>query len=137
MISKLTSILLTVVLTFKTALSINITFLVDMKNEVVSSNGVHLAGNFQSQAGYPDNWNPATTTMLDADGDDIYTITLDIPQGYWEFKYVNGNNWDGAEDALGDCTVGEYNNRVLYVGQESLVLKTVVFGECPEALESN
>jgi len=137
MIFRRISTLLTIVLTFKAALSVNITFSVDMKNEVVSSDGVHLAGSFQSQAGYPDNWNPATTKMLDADGDDIYTITLDIPQGYWEFKYVNGNNWDGAEDALGDCTVGQYNNRVLNVGNESLMLKTVVFGECPEALESN
>src|SRR6056300_1803798 len=136
MIFRRISTLLNIVLTFKAALSVNITFSVDMKNEVVSSDGVHLAGSFQSQAGYPDNWNPATTKMLDADGDDIYTITLDIPQGYWEFKYVNGNSWDGAEDALGDCTVGQYNNRVLNVGNESLMLKTVVFGECPEALES-
>ncbi|MFM9005799.1 MAG: hypothetical protein ACKOSR_09905, partial [Flavobacteriales bacterium] len=44
---------------------INVTFKVNMVNETVSPNGVHLAGSIQG-------WNPSTTEMSDLDGDGIY-----------------------------------------------------------------
>ena len=32
--------------------------------------------------------------MFDLDGDGIYTVSVDLNQGwYYEYKYLNGNNW--------------------------------------------
>ena len=36
---------------------VNVNFMVDMSNETVSSNGIHLAGAFQG-------WDPSSTEML-------------------------------------------------------------------------
>jgi len=38
-----------------------ITFKVDMTNEVISAQGVHIAGDFQSIAGLGGNWSPSST----------------------------------------------------------------------------
>jgi len=117
--------------------SYNITFRVDMNNEVLSTNGIHIGGNFQSEAGFPSNWDPSTTQMLDNDGDNIFEITLDIPAGYWEFKYINGNVWPAAENAQGSCTVGGTNNRFLTVSNSDSILEIVVFNKCPQNSNSS
>ena len=67
----------------------DVTFKVDMKQETVSSAGVFIAGDFQQEAGFAQDWNPATTQLRDDNADGIYEITLSIPAGYWEFKYIN------------------------------------------------
>ena len=53
-----------------------ITFQVDLNNEVISPHGVHIAGDFQSVAGLGGNWSPSSTEMMDNNGDGIYSITL-------------------------------------------------------------
>lgn len=113
------------------AKAIRVTFSVDMSNQAVSASGVHLAGNFQKEAGFTDDWDPSTTVMLDTDGDEIYKVTLDIPSGYWEFKYVNGNTWPEAENAQGSCTVGGTNNRFMTIGNSDTILDIVEFDKCP------
>ena len=67
-----------------------VTFNVNMQGLDVSPNGIHVAGNFQSEAGFPSDWDPSSTEMFDIGGD-IYSVTLFLPQGVYEFKYVNGN----------------------------------------------
>ena len=109
----------------------SVTFQVDMKQESVSPQGVHIAGNFQSEAGFGADWNPASTAMSDSDGDGIYSAILDIPSGIWEFKYVNGSTWTGAENAPAICTVGANFNRTVQVPTQNLVVPTVVFNQCP------
>lgn len=109
----------------------SVTLQVDMKQESVSPQGVHIAGNFQSEAGFGADWNPASTEMSDSDGDGIYSATLDIPSGIWEFKFVNGNTWSGAENAPATCTVGATFNRTVQVPTQNLVVPTVVFNQCP------
>ncbi len=90
---------------------VNITFAVDMQYQVVSPNGVHIAGSFQG-------WDPGATEMFDNDMDGIYTITIVLFSGaYHEYKFVNGNVW-------GD---DEWNNRNLTVPEEDTVLPAVLF----------
>ncbi|MFM7309734.1 MAG: hypothetical protein ACKOZY_03945, partial [Flavobacteriales bacterium] len=48
--------------------SITVTFLVNMANESVSVNGVHIAGSMQG-------WNPAAGSMTDSNSDGIYEIS--------------------------------------------------------------
>jgi hypothetical protein len=68
------------IISFSTfAQTVEVTFQVDMNNETVSSNGVHIAGNFQSVAGLGPNWTPGSIPLSDADGDYVYSITVEVP----------------------------------------------------------
>lgn len=39
--------------------------------------------------------------MLDTDGDGIYTITLNLPAGPYEYKFFWGDNWDHGDPVAG------------------------------------
>ncbi|GIS04551.1 MAG: hypothetical protein CM15mP107_1710 [Bacteroidota bacterium] len=70
---------------------VNVNFMVDMSNETVSQNGVHLAGSFQG-------WDPSSTEMLDDDGDGVYEVSLDLNIGTYQYKFVNGSDWSGSNN---------------------------------------
>jgi alpha-amylase len=63
-----------------------------MSQQVVSPNGIHVTGDFQDEAGYPSDWDPATTPMMQEPADtNIYSVVLDLPAfTKYEFKFVNG-----------------------------------------------
>ncbi len=70
-----------------------VTFTVDMAKQVVSPNGVHLAGNLQAAAGFPKDWDPASTLLTKVGATSKYAVTLDVPDGDYAYKFVNGNDW--------------------------------------------
>jgi len=105
---------------------VDITFSVDLANEVVSPDGVHLAGSFQE-------WNPATLEMTNV-FDDVYEVVVTLEAGtYIEFKYINGNTFDGAETVPEECGVedgfGGYS-RYLTVPDVNTILPLVCFSSC-------
>jgi arabinogalactan oligomer / maltooligosaccharide transport system substrate-binding protein len=67
---------------------------------------VTLVGSLQSEAGCPEDWNPAceTTFMTDEDGDGVWTFVATLPAGDYEFKVAINGDWaenygaDGAAD---------------------------------------
>jgi len=66
---------------------INVTFAVDMSNEVVSAEGVFLKGDFQ----WP-KFTDAQLPMTDADGDGIYmSAPIQVYPGMIQYKFVNGD----------------------------------------------
>ena len=78
-----------------------VTFQVDMNNETVSADGVHIAGGFQG-------WSPDATMMSDDDMDGVYEVTVDLPaDSTYEFKFINGMAWDFVEDVPPTCQVEE------------------------------
>jgi len=104
----------------------NVTFRIDLSQETVSTNGVHLAGSMQS-------WDPATTLMTDI-GNNVFEITIQLIAGeYHEFKYVNGNAWGSDESVPANCGidngVGGYN-RFVTVPIVDTILPTICFGSC-------
>ncbi len=100
----------------------DITFNVDMSNQIVSPLGIHLAGSFQG-------WNTATTEMTDM-GNMLYSITLPLGEGVLhEYKFVNGNDWLFAENVPGECANFD-GNREFYGPSANTTLPTVCFGEC-------
>lgn len=102
-------------------IDIEVTFRVDMTNEIVSPDGVHIAGGFQG-------WDPGATLMTDA-GDNIFTYTTILPSGtYQEYKFVNGTTWEQSENLPPECS--NSNNRYLTVPQSNTVLPAVCYGEC-------
>jgi len=75
-----------------------VTFRVDMTNEVVSPNGVHVAGSFQQ----PSTWSPgdANYKLEDLDEDNIYELTVAVQPGTIQYKFVNGNSWDDPNESV-------------------------------------
>ncbi|GAB4312162.1 MAG: hypothetical protein Kow00127_02580 [Bacteroidales bacterium] len=105
---------------------IEVTFRVDMSEQVVSPEGVHLAGDFQG-------WDPAASTMLPV-GDSIYELTVMLNENsVHQYKFINGNTWDGEETVPPECGidngVGGYN-RYIELAQSDTVLTTVCFSSC-------
>ena len=108
----------------------SVTFRVDMTSqEVISQNGVHVAGSFQG-------WQPGTHPLYDDDGDGIWEATFGLTPGEYEFKFINGNAWGGGgvgnvdnEYVLGECAASDSDNRVLTVGDEAQVYH-VCYNEC-------
>ncbi|MBX7052057.1 MAG: T9SS type A sorting domain-containing protein [Flavobacteriales bacterium] len=101
-----------------------VTFQVDMSQMVISPQGVHLAGDFQA-------WDPAATLMTDIGGG-VYSITLDLPPGVYEYKFINGDTWGtdeivpiacGIDDGMGNI------NRFVTISAD-VVLPAVCFGQC-------
>lgn len=100
---------------------VEVTFRVDMSNETVSPDGVHIAGGFQG-------WDPGATLMI-AQGNNIYSYTTTLFSGtYQEYKFINGNNWGMDEAVPEPCGVN--NNRWIVVPQADTLLDVVCFGEC-------
>ncbi len=105
-------------------------FAVDMSNEVLSPNGIHVTGDFQTVAGFPGgDWASNTTTLTQEGSTAIYSIVVDIPAfTKYEYKFVNGDQFYEAEFVPAESRVG-YNfndNRWLYV--DSLADDTTFIG---------
>jgi hypothetical protein len=68
-------------------------FSVNMQGLTVDTGGIHITGDFQSEAGYtPGDWDPGSTEMFQEVSDtNIYSLVVDIPAfTKYEYKFVNG-----------------------------------------------
>jgi hypothetical protein len=97
-----------------------------MSKQSVSPNGVHLAGTFQG-------WDPGATPLT-VGSDEVFEVTLTLSEGdIHEYKFINGNTWDGEEIVPEECGVdngtGGYN-RFFMVPDEGMVISEVCFGSC-------
>lgn len=113
-----------------------VTFQVDMSNETVSNDGVSVAGNFQAADGASADWTPGETKLTDPDQDGIYTYTADIPDGTYQYKFLNGNAWGTDEGVPGSCAVS--GNREVVVSGD-MTIPVVCFGlciACPTAVDT-
>ena len=101
--------------------TVDVTFQVDMSEQVVDPAGVHLAGSFQG-------WDPAATPMTDQGGG-VYAVTLTVDQNTtYEFKYINGNAFGQDESVPAACQ--QNNNRFFTSGTTAETLGLVCFGSC-------
>ncbi len=99
---------------------VDVTFTVDMNNEMVSGDGVRMAGSFN---GWSD------TLMVD-NGDGTWSLTLTMyPASTIEYKFKNGP--DGWENFDGACLVsGSGSNRHYTAGDDDASLDAVCFNSC-------
>ncbi len=108
------------------AQTVNVTFEVNMANEVVAESGVYLAGGV-------DFGNPGDHPMLDDDGDGVFVITMPVAVGYTgNYTFTNGNcgDWSCKEYIGGqDCADGPWDDRLLSDIQEDTTISTC-FSEC-------
>ncbi|GAB5492048.1 MAG: maltose/maltodextrin ABC transporter substrate-binding protein MalE [Phototrophicaceae bacterium] len=84
---------------------------------------VGLAGSLQAAAGCAGDWDPAceVTFMNDDDGDGIYTLTLTLPAGEYEYKVAMNGGWDENYGADG---VASGDNIPLVLEEETEVTFT-------------
>src|SRR6185436_798578 len=79
-------------------------------------------------AGYPQ-WSPSGISLTDANNDGVYEVSLNLAEGaYYEFKYINGNDWPYSENVPGGCNTS--GNRSVTVGTTNLSLPARCFGSC-------
>lgn len=111
---------------------INVTFQVDMAERAVLgsvADTVSVAGSFQAAAGFPADWTPGTAIAVDTTlGDSIHTLTVSLPAGAYQYKFVNGGDWESVPPA---CETN--GNRGLdltgFAGTDTL-LPLVCFAKC-------
>lgn len=103
-----------------------VTLQVDMSNETVAAEGVHVAGSFQG-------WDPVATVMSDDDMDNVYEVTLDMEPGVHEFKFINGMSWDFVEDVPSACQVEVNGNDNRFLNIDSMDTESMMhacFASC-------
>jgi hypothetical protein len=100
----------------------SVTFQVDMGSATINSNGVHVAGSFQS-------WSPSTTSMTQVGTSSIYSTTVTVNAGQLEYKFLNGNAWGDDESVPAPIQVGTNgnSNRWAVISQDT-TLPAVMFG---------
>lgn len=115
---------------------INVTFQVDMAEQASLGNtvadSVTVAGNFQAAAGLGSDWTPGAAVMVDTTtGDSVFTLTFSVPQGTYQYKFINGVAWGSDESVPGACNVS--GNRELnlssFAGTDTIV-PLVCFASC-------
>ena len=99
---------------------VNISFRVDMQNELVSGSGVFVAGSF--------NGFNATANPLTLISGTTYGTTIAMAQGSAiEFKFINGSTWENG--LSGSCVNGS-GNRVYTVGSSDATIASTCFAKC-------
>ncbi|MCU0422517.1 MAG: T9SS type A sorting domain-containing protein [Bacteroidia bacterium] len=126
---------------FTGAFAKKVKFQVDMTGQTVSSNGVHIAGNFQQEAGASGNWKPNETRLTNGGSGNIYSVVVDVIGGRnYEFKFINGNDWNlpggSPEDVPALSRVGhpinkgDNGNRWAWIdsaGSDTMVMPAFLF----------
>lgn len=101
--------------------------MVDMNMQTPSTNGIHVAGNFQAAAGWPADWQPGDTQLHDVLGDGVYQGIFYVPAGTYQYKYINGDQWSDNESVPSACEVGG-NREIVLTGDT--VGGPLCFGMC-------
>ena len=105
-----------------------VTIEVDMSNEIISSDGVCIAGGTMPNGAQG-------TEMCDFDEDSIYTIILSFPyDSYQTYKFVNGcgDTWENPNFENFDdiCTDGQWNDRFFNVIEDGQKVGPYYFESC-------
>lgn len=105
---------------------VDVTFHVDMQNEVVASSGVHLAGTFS-------NW---MLIPMNNDGDGTWSLSRSIPSGInIQYRFYNGDTANDAEDGTNLSTCGEPTasndfDRTFFIQTTTIDIPLVCFASC-------
>lgn len=139
---KLYTLVVLALAAFSVQAQVDVVFAVDMTGVAVSDNGLHIAGDLQAAAGGAGDWDPSDDNfkLEDPDGNGVYSITLNLPDGDYAYKYVNDNAWgnnEGLENTMltADCSVddgGGNINRVLSVAGATS-LPVYLYDSCEES----
>ena len=109
-----------------------VTFQVDLGSTAANMNGVHVAGDFQDTAGATGNWKPDETTLTQVGTSTIYDVTVSIPDGRYEYKMLNGDDWPDEESIPSESQVGGGNgNRFVNIYKDTTLPAILFSGNAP------
>ncbi|MFM7769888.1 MAG: hypothetical protein ACKO8Q_04960, partial [Bacteroidota bacterium] len=118
-------LLFSVLFSLQMVAQVNVTFRVNMQN-VSGFTTPEVNGTFNGWCG---NCNP----MTDANGDNIWEVTIPLAAGSYEYKF-SADAWGSQENLTpgSSCTVTNfgYTNRSLSVGSSNVTLPVVCWGSC-------
>jgi hypothetical protein len=102
----------------------NVTFRVNMANEIISPDGVFLCGSFNG-------FNLGLDPMLNVGGN-IWEKTITLAQGaVIDYKFVNGSNWENVPSTCGTPDfIGIMNRNYTVPNTSNATIATVCFNEC-------
>ena len=106
----------------------NVTFQVDMNNVTASYTNVYVSGTVNG-------WSGNSNQLTDPDGDGVYTGTLSLMPGSYEYKFTY-DNWAGQEsldptlDSACTLTTGTFTNRYATFGNADTTLPVVCWESC-------
>ena len=105
--------------------TVDVTFRVDMSQQTVGPQGVKLGASFDAWSG---------SIVMAAAGNGIYEVTRALVPGSYQFKYINGTNWEVLDPNDVSCTAtsGPNTNRIIQVGATPITLTASCFGVCAE-----
>ena len=103
---------------------VNVTFKVDMSNQNVSADGIHIVGSIN-------NWNTTSNKLTQEGATNIYSADIILDTGWHEYKFLNGNAW-GTDEAPGYPCAAANGNRFLYINDSGndVTLEAVPFNGC-------
>lgn len=110
-------------------------FSVNLQFFTPNDQGVFVAGDFQTAAGFPANWTPGVTRMIDFmpfDVEQILTLQTWVAAGTYQFKYMNGPAWGNVETVPSACGFGPDLNRQITVTQGVPQEVVLCFSTCDE-----
>jgi hypothetical protein len=96
---------------------------IDMTNQTVAPEGVHVAGD-----AIEPNWTPQFGTATESSNSKYSFLTYVNPSATYNYKFLNGDFWGTDESVSGACASG--GNRVLVVGTENVITDANCFGVC-------
>ena len=109
--------------------SADVTFQVNMNQYAGTFSTVNVSGTFNS-------WSGDANPMTDADGDGIYSTTLSLPVGLYEYKFTL-DNWAGQEllDITSACAQVTFSGSDVFVNRKLALsgdteLDPVCFNSC-------
>lgn len=114
-------------------------FSVNLQFFIPNNDGVFVAGDFQTAAGFASNWTPGITRMIDFmpfDVEQIYTIQTWVPPGSYFFKFTNGPTWSNVEAVPIECGIGTDLNRQVTVSQGVPNEVVLCYSTCNESCVS-
>ncbi|MDG1262887.1 MAG: T9SS type A sorting domain-containing protein [Flavobacteriales bacterium] len=120
---KLYTLLMACALSGAAIAQFNLTLSVNMNNEMISADGVHVAGSFQG-------WDVAGTPMTDPDEDGVYEAVVSVEAGDYEFKFINGNDWPFEETVPDACRADLTGNTNRKVTVSEDMTYAVCFASC-------
>ena len=106
---------------------VDVTIKVDMTGQTVGPDGVHVAGNLNG-------WCTDCTPLTQEGSTDIYSGTVQLNQGWYQYKFLNGNAW-GTEESAGYPCAPSNGNRFVYINDSGnpVTLEVVPFQGCNPA----
>lgn len=112
---------------------VQLTFRVNMSNQTVGIEGVHVAGSFNSFS--------TTATPMSPIGGGVYSATISVPaNSSHTYKFINGNTFGGVESVPSVCGTDDGfggNNRNVSVTTSNRTLATICFGQCIDCSATN